>query len=293
MVAIALYRGNLHRVPNAPPRRWPAPPRSLSAGQFKSLLRRRSVALSRIAGVAVSSSAPNGQPEAEAQVDDSDRKVEVGEERIAEEKEGEKEEKEEKEEEKVCDLKDEMEANDKGNTCEKLDPPVKEEISKTDPAQTEREERKKELEKKLEDLNQKKHNLVQMLKQILYAEEEIKRRSLLTRAQGPMENGHLAAVRLNVDVNFNNHDLVGESDPGSTQSAPTRPFYSPSPSSLSRSPFVHIQRGQLGHATSLPPLLPLPGNNNNNNYVGSSPPPAASGGTSVFRDNSRFFGGPN
>jgi hypothetical protein len=47
MVAIALYRGNLHRVPNTP-RRWPPPPRTLSASQFKSLLRRRSLALSRL-----------------------------------------------------------------------------------------------------------------------------------------------------------------------------------------------------------------------------------------------------
>jgi uncharacterized membrane protein (DUF106 family) len=33
---------------------------------------------------------------------------------------------------------------------------------------TDREERRKELEKKLEELNQKKHNLVQMLKQVQF-----------------------------------------------------------------------------------------------------------------------------
>ena len=47
MVAISLYRGNLHRVPDVP-RRWLMPTPKLSLKDFKSLLHRRSKALSRL-----------------------------------------------------------------------------------------------------------------------------------------------------------------------------------------------------------------------------------------------------
>lgn len=46
MVAISLYRGNLHRVPDVP-RRWLMPNPKISIKNFKSLLDRRSKALSR------------------------------------------------------------------------------------------------------------------------------------------------------------------------------------------------------------------------------------------------------
>lgn len=55
MVAISLYRGNLHRVPDVP-RRWLMPTHNISIRDFKSLLQRRSKALSRI--LAPSSPAP-------------------------------------------------------------------------------------------------------------------------------------------------------------------------------------------------------------------------------------------
>ncbi|RWW25688.1 hypothetical protein GW17_00009957 [Ensete ventricosum] len=47
MVAISLYRGNLHRVPDVP-RRWTSPPHAISLIQFKILIRKRSEALSRL-----------------------------------------------------------------------------------------------------------------------------------------------------------------------------------------------------------------------------------------------------
>lgn len=47
MVAISLYRGNLHRVPDVP-RRWPMPPRAISVGEFRALLDRRSRALAQL-----------------------------------------------------------------------------------------------------------------------------------------------------------------------------------------------------------------------------------------------------
>jgi len=47
MVAISMYRGNLHKVPDVP-RRWIMPDRNLSFKDFKSLLHRRKKALSRL-----------------------------------------------------------------------------------------------------------------------------------------------------------------------------------------------------------------------------------------------------
>ncbi|KAL3625109.1 Phosphate metabolism transcription protein [Castilleja foliolosa] len=47
MVAISLYKGNLHKVPDVP-RRWTIPPPKISAKTFRILLRRRSRALSRL-----------------------------------------------------------------------------------------------------------------------------------------------------------------------------------------------------------------------------------------------------
>ncbi|KAK4781911.1 hypothetical protein SAY86_016013 [Trapa natans] len=46
MVAISMYRGNLHRVPDVP-RRWLMPYRTISKKEFMYLLRHRSLALSR------------------------------------------------------------------------------------------------------------------------------------------------------------------------------------------------------------------------------------------------------
>ncbi|KAJ1691869.1 hypothetical protein LUZ63_016024 [Rhynchospora breviuscula] len=337
MVAIALYRGNLHRVPNTP-RRWPAPPRSISSSQFKSLLRRRSLALSRLTSLTSLT---------EEKHKDETREVQVEVEVEAEEEEGDKTvpvplpqfiEQKEKEEEEEEQEEGELPHSDPApytRSDSLSDLPVNAEkrrhsfqATSTAPEAgglTDKEERKKELEKKLEELNQTKHNLVQMLKQILNAEEEMKRRI----SQPPVTRGPITVPsenvpdvpsasrpgppRISVEVNFGT-DLGGESDPGSTQSAPTRPFgqmQSPSPSgsSLSRSPFSNAPRGplasssllgnpltapasfipstgQLSHASSLPPLLPLPGSS----FVASSPSPAASGGApSVFRD-SRFGG---
>jgi len=171
-------------------------------------------------------------------------------------------------------------------------------------------EKKRKLNEKLDVLNKKKHGLVQMLKQVLNAEEEIRRRSSLRAAMPqPSENAtdgssvSRLAPRMTVDVNFG--DVAGDSDAGSNQGTPGRPLHhfhslSPSTASFARSPFGSLQ----GHtprspatfstaspsrfATNIhqgqPPALysaPLPGSN----YVASSPSPAASGGSSsVFRD---------
>ncbi|KAJ4782915.1 tRNA (Ile)-lysidine synthase [Rhynchospora pubera] len=229
MVAIALYRGNLHRVPNTP-RRWPGPARSMSSSQFKSLLRRRSRALSRLTSL--------------NEEKDETREVQVEVKAEAEEEQGDKGEPEEAQEEPE---EGELPPSDPLSHL-----PLHAEASTAPDAAglTDKEERKLQLEKKLQELNQTKHNLVQMLKQILNAEEEMKRRiSQPPVTRGPItvpsENGpdvpsasRPGPPRISVEVNFGT-DLGGESDPGSTQSAPTRPFGqmqspSPSASSLSR-----------------------------------------------------------
>ncbi|XP_039040322.1 uncharacterized protein LOC120178578 isoform X2 [Hibiscus syriacus] len=59
MVAISLYRGNLHRAPDVP-RRWLMPTPKISLKDFKSLLHRRNKALCLLCSPS-SSSNPNHQ----------------------------------------------------------------------------------------------------------------------------------------------------------------------------------------------------------------------------------------
>ncbi|TKV91932.1 hypothetical protein SEVIR_9G130300v4 [Setaria viridis] len=174
-------------------------------------------------------------------------------------------------------------------------------------------EKKRELNEKLDILNKKKHDLVQMLKQVLNAEEEIRRRSmhasLRVAMPQPSENAtdgssiSRLGPRMTVDVNFG--DVAGDSDAGSNQGTPGRPLHhfhsiSPSTASFVRSPFGSLQGhtprspatfsmaspsrfAASGHQGQHPGLhsASLPGGN----YVASSPSPAASGGSSsVFRD---------
>lgn len=58
MVAISLYRGNLHRVPEVP-RRWLMPPPKISLKDFKTLLNRRNRALARLRSPNIATSNPN------------------------------------------------------------------------------------------------------------------------------------------------------------------------------------------------------------------------------------------
>nr|DAD40880.1 TPA_asm: hypothetical protein HUJ06_015203 [Nelumbo nucifera] len=63
MVAISLYRGNLHRVPDVP-RRWLMPIPRISLKDFRILLRKREKALSRISSTtAPTCSNPNPNPD--------------------------------------------------------------------------------------------------------------------------------------------------------------------------------------------------------------------------------------
>ncbi|KAF3655726.1 putative beta-1,3-galactosyltransferase 19-like [Capsicum annuum] len=63
MVALSLYKGNLHRVPEIPPRQWLMPTPKISLKNFKILLRRRSRALARLQPLPPSTTNPNPNPE--------------------------------------------------------------------------------------------------------------------------------------------------------------------------------------------------------------------------------------
>ncbi|XP_050377473.1 uncharacterized protein LOC126794745 [Argentina anserina] len=218
MVAISLYRGNLHRIPDVP-RRWLMPTPEISIKDFKSLLSRRSKALSRHRSAsAATSSNPNPNFEAD-QPSESPKVVALSEHKVKIEAPPEKivadseagpsvEVKEKKQPDgadfpaKNSDLTLALRADlpEKGwegsvavkvEKVEQLENPnseIKEDVL------DENQKRKIEVEEKLQVLNQKKHNLVQVLKQILNAEEELKRRS---SAQGIVVR---PTVSLQVDV---------------------------------------------------------------------------------------------
>ena len=96
--------------------------------------------------------------------------------------------------------------------------------------------------------------LFYLFEQVLNAEEEIRRRSLLASLRAampqPSENAtdgssvSRLGPRMTVDVNFG--DVAGDSDAGSNQGTPGRPLHhfhniSPSTASFVRSPFGSLQ----------------------------------------------------
>ncbi|KAI0522319.1 hypothetical protein KFK09_004692 [Dendrobium nobile] len=272
MGALSLYRGNLHRVADIP-RRWPMPPRAISLAQFRHLLRKRNLAIAQFSSL----NNPNGKPNprvSNEKHDDLDKTgcpkedpincvsfsepsgsalndckgiVAITEDRLA--LEG-------------------VDSMDNGDRKEQV-------ICKLDLA-LEKEERKRDLEQKLHVLNEKKHYLVQMLKQILNAEEEIKRRSILSapaRSSGPLQAEASAEMnyaarnppKIGVEVNFGG-DVGGESDAAGNFSIqarqwPPMPITSPSTTSIgktSHGPFhhtVHVPRGSAPHQVTSTSLM--------------------------------------
>lgn len=349
MVAISLYRGNLHRVPDVP-RRWLMPTRKISLKDFKSLLHRRSQALTRLRsstnGIATTS---NHNPNADKQENASPAalKLEAAEGTNREEEGTNREEEgtskgsasKEVKDQKTLDCGDcsaktkglselslpekaEDEAvNADGNfQPEKMDlcanPDT--EMCKADVV-NDKEKRKKEVEDKLLVLNAKKHNLVQVLKQILNVEEELKRRNSMQgmgiRPSVPFQvdvaNDSGSMSRHNTPRMGSEGNLGGDMDGGETEdvsnpsnhSRQIHRMSSTSPSSespLRKPPYIqhnvvpYPSRPSLGTTSSpsrfaptghqvpaaIVPMVSVSGTN----YIASSPSPAASGGTSAFRD---------
>ncbi|KAK1359761.1 tRNA (Ile)-lysidine synthase [Heracleum sosnowskyi] len=319
MVAISVYRGKLHKVPDVP-RKWLIPTPSISPKDFKILLRRRSQALARLHSQSTSN--PNQQQEdnnnnsEQPQIQNKDDSTQP-----------------------ILQLDPpptppnlDAAKNDSKPLLEVINSDLGDKLGDSGPEITHialnhvstsqmdsKEERKKEIEEKLKVLNAKKHDLVQVLKQILNAEEELKKRS---STQGLTAR---PSVSLHVDVTNDSGSMTrhltprmgsdgflrgdgegGEADDASnhnthsrnllrmssvspsSDSPHKRPFHSAVPLASRPSPWASASpsrfapTGQQGSFASAPtaPTVSASGTN----YIASSPSPAASGGTSVFRD---------
>ncbi|KAK8511341.1 hypothetical protein V6N13_013757 [Hibiscus sabdariffa] len=361
MVAISLYRGNLHRAPDVP-RRWLMPTPKISLKDFKSLLHRRNKALSRLRSSS-SSSNPNPTPDLKPQIQssvptappvDSKLKAKIESEPFEGLKTGpplteikvevvggsdggdcfvkpayEKTEKDvslqvdEKTEKDVSLQVDEKTEKDASLQVDEKDKPPEtrtnvETVEKINDLNG-KEQRKRDVEEKLQVLNAKKHGLVQVLKQILNAEEELKRRNstqgtanrpavplqvetttdsgsmtrIVTPRMGSEANvaGENEGVEADDVSNLNVHSRhvfrMSSTSP-SSESPLRRPTYIqhnviPHPSRTSMgvtgSPSRFAPTGNQGHPGN-PPTVSVSGTN----FIASSPSPAASGGTSVFRE---------
>ncbi|KAK8684484.1 hypothetical protein V6N13_040511 [Hibiscus sabdariffa] len=337
MVAISLYRGNLHRAPDVP-QRWLMPTPKISLKDFKSLLHRRNITLSRLRS---SSSSPSPNPDLKHQIQfqppvptaaplDPKLKAKVEPEPPDGLKTG----------PPLTEVKVEVVGGSDGGDCltKPVDEKTEKDVSlqveeKEKPPETktnveaskelndlkEKEQRKREVEVKLQVLNTKKHGLVQVLKQILNAEEELKRRnSTQGTASGSVvplqvetttDSGSMTRIftpRMGPDANVAGENEGVEADDVSNLNVHSRHVFrmsSTSPSSespLRRPTYIqhnvvpHPARASMGVTGSPSRVAPIgnqghPGNPptvsvSGTNFVTSSPSPAASGGTSVFRE---------
>lgn len=337
MVAISLYRGNLHRAPDVP-RRWLMPNPKISLKDFKSLLSRRSKALSRTSSS--SNPNPNPNPNPNHVVDDVPSSTTNLKQLIQISNEPEKEEEQQQQEqEELVDSKKPLDGSEfKNDGLEKVsdddaaaaaaatsmeiqtDPIIENHV---DLLNDEDEKRKKEVQDKLQVLNAKKHNLVLVLKQILNAEEELKRRnsvqqqgiamrgpSVPLKADGTNDTASVSrymAPRVGSEGNlvgdmdgveaddFTNHNMqhsrlvLRTSSMSPSSDSPLRRTPSGQQNMVS-----NPARGSFAAAGS-PSRFAQSGQQGNpmnlpsvsvsgTSYIASSPSPAASGGTSVFRD---------
>ncbi|KAI9086538.1 hypothetical protein K1719_031622 [Acacia pycnantha] len=341
MVAISLYRGNLHRVPDVP-RRWLLPGPKISLKDFKFLLRRRSKALSRLCTTTTSSSNPNPNPnsfpiaQTEAPAVNGSIICVQSEAINVENGEGPSRKDEDHKEPELLgpSLKKTKVGPDsfedsKTKLPEKDSEPV--DVGATSMQNqivpirdkgdfsSEKEKRRREVEDKLQILNAKKHNLVLVLKQILNAEEELKRHSSMQgaamrpsvplQADGTNDTGSMGkhgAPRISSEANLGDDvegvvaDDLSNHNIHSRHMLRTRSMSPSSESPLRRTPTVqqnavsHPPRASLG-MTASPSRFALSGHQTNplnppsvslsgTSYIASSPSPVASGGTSVFRD---------
>ncbi|RVW35511.1 hypothetical protein CK203_031736 [Vitis vinifera] len=332
MVAISLYRGNLHRVPDVT-RRWLMPTNGISLKDFRSLLSRRSAALSRLRSAAGTSSNPNPILHKVKLEKEEEPTNAIGCPARPQEEQPPKvinPEEEEEEEKPALNGKGKEGKGSDGDDCvaksvgvsgsspgsnpivpgnasdpadghgnsqgEKavavsqnpnleihiLLPPhdvfqdfstndlgrngivliqrpsclVRTKANKNVDAVNDQEKRKREIEEKLQILNAKKHNLVQVLKQILNAEEELKRRNnmqgMTIRPSGPLhidttnDSGSLTrqvTPRLGSDANLGGEMEGGEPDDISNHNMHSRHLLrmsstSPSSDSPLRRPYI-------------------------------------------------------
>ncbi|XVF12024.1 hypothetical protein REPUB_Repub08aG0079000 [Reevesia pubescens] len=232
MVAISLYRGNLHRAPDIP-RRWLMPTPKISLKDFKSLLHLRNKALSHLRSSSSSSNPnpipdskphirspePNGppiEPHLEAKVEPKPPQdlqtgpppAEIKVEAVRGSGAGD------------CKLDGQREKDDNLQVDEKASEETEANVEVSEKANDGKEKRKRDVEEKLQVLNAKKHNLVQVLKQILKTEEELKRRNstqgMAMRPALPLQvetmNDSVSMTRLVTPRMGSEANLAGESE---------------------------------------------------------------------------------
>ncbi|WZZ27166.1 hypothetical protein YC2023_010567 [Brassica napus] len=303
MVAISMYRGNLHKVPDVP-RRWTMPDRNLSYKQFKSLFRRRKRALSHLS----LNSKPNPNLSLSVKtelVTDRNDTISSGKQKLVEVKTEGIDGNRVKRSIREADLSN---CSDVMKPLAAIESPVwghklANETAEEVPRQVDKEQ--KEVEDRLRVLNAKKHNLVQLLKQILNAEEELKRRSSVTQQRGTTASP--SSLPLLVDVsndsggNAGTHMEGGETDDAENHNnAQTRTVLrlcgaSSSSESPPRRAAAFSQHNMALHPSRWSPrVVPSQPRNpstagvtvsaSGKNYIASSPSPVGSGGTSVFRE---------
>ncbi|KAL1187944.1 hypothetical protein V5N11_009258 [Cardamine amara subsp. amara] len=315
MVAISMYRGNLHKVPDVP-RRWRMPDHNLSFKDFKSLLHRRKRALSLLSlnsspnlNLKVKTELVTDQEDANLP---SERSGSSGKQKLVEAKREEIVGNRIREDENARGFEEarvdggdlpeivtELLSNKEIDNVPQEDKAEAKETAEEIPSEIEKEQ--KEVEERLQVLNTKKHNLVQVLKHILNAEEELKRRSNMqqqgtTAATGP-------SLPLHVDVSNGSGGNAGANVEGGEtddavnhNNAQTRTALrlwgasSSSESPLRRAAALS-QQNMVPHTSRWSPLVgpSQPGpvvtvSASGTNYIASSPSPAGSGGTSVFRE---------
>ncbi|KAG6401709.1 hypothetical protein SASPL_138573 [Salvia splendens] len=358
MVAISLYKGNLHKVTGVP-HRWPSPAPKISLKEFKILLRRGARALSRVP--TVSNPNPSSAPAQNSNhscgnfgpnpVRNTATGIGVGNhvdnfcsnsDLIVREHfmkgEGEKEVDEISidgggkgclrklvEKDNVLAVKEDAETvmNDRapeaplnkaveviGLLMPRSEGYQKADLQSLDKVNMENaaidaDKRTKEVKEKLEVLNEKKHSLVQVLKQCRRAHLKRQNCAQGTPSRPPLplqvdnttDSGSMIKVntpRTGKDVSHCGELEGGEADDVSNHNVHSRHLVrtsssSPCTDSQQRKPVPHSYRTTLVVAGSPsrftpaaqgPPSVSLSGAS----YIASSPSPAASGGTSVFRD---------
>ncbi|KAG6386129.1 hypothetical protein SASPL_155020 [Salvia splendens] len=335
MVAISLYKGNLRKATDVP-RRWPSPAPKISLKDFKILLRRRARALSRLStspsDVATTSN-PNPSPDPSCgnpnpssarnttteinHVDNLCSNSELMVKGQLNKGEGDKEEtgedRKEVDEDSVLAVKVEKEDAEAVKNDGLSEIPVNKAVEKinVENATSDADKRSREVKEKLVVLNEKKHSLVQVLKQILSAEEHLKRQNcaqgMPSRPPLPLQvdtttdSGSMIRVntpRIGKDGNPCGDMEGGEADDVSNHNPHSRHLVrtsscSPSSDSQQKKPFSNVvphsyrttlavagSPSRFAPAAQGPPSVSVSGAS----YIASSPSPAASGGTSVFRD---------
>lgn len=291
MVAISLYRGNMHRAPDVP-RRWLMPTPKISLKEFRSLLQRRNKALSRLRSASSSYPNPNSNPQiaqiprVDGSIDEVKVEAEILESSKPSEVPAELPAKGEGFEPKgstadVPEIKPETDGGGGMATAEGDDgdanlqqlveqPDDEAKISTIDKVHeiNQKEIRKREVEEKLQVLNSKKHNLVLVLKQILNVEEELKRRNsgqgtavrpaVSLQVEVPNDSGSMSrevTPRVGSEANLAGENEGGVADDASNHNVHSRHVFrmsSVSPSPSSESPLRKPPFAQHN-------VVPLPG----------------------------------